>query len=98
MRHQCPTNDERVSNDQMTNEKGSEAASSFVILHSSFLRHWWGIGGAFVIPSSLVGHWGCIRHSREVPRRAGYSARIRGVPTEPRREARPGRSRLLTAG
>src|SRR5439155_25070900 len=23
--------------------------SSLVILHSSFLRHWWGIGGAFVI-------------------------------------------------
>src|SRR5438128_8735495 len=30
------------------------ACSAFVILHSSFLRHWWGIGGAFVILS--VGH------------------------------------------
>jgi hypothetical protein len=28
--------------------------SSLVILHSSFLGHWWGIGGAFDIPPGMV--------------------------------------------
>jgi len=47
---ECPTNDEGMTNQKspMTNEVKA-ARSSFVIRHSSFLRHWWGIGGACVI-------------------------------------------------
>src|SRR5689334_14763412 len=37
----------------MTNEPAA-IRSSFDITDSSFLRHWWGIGGAFVI--ALGGH------------------------------------------
>src|SRR5439155_12133437 len=47
---ECPTNNEGMSNDKCRMTKPSSCGrSSLVILHSSFLRHWWGIGGAFVI-------------------------------------------------
>jgi hypothetical protein len=50
-----PTNDEGMTNAKMTNdEKVFRDSSALVILHSSFLRHWWGIGGAFVILTASI--------------------------------------------
>jgi len=40
MPHQCPTNDEGNPEHEIPMAKCS-----------TFLRHWWGIGGAFVIPT-----------------------------------------------
>src|SRR5438105_12859005 len=60
---ECPTNDQGMTNDQMTNPEGLPFELLFGIGHSDF-----------VIPWSLVGHWWCIRHFLVIPSMA-YSRR-----------------------
>src|SRR5207248_7649892 len=87
MHQQCPTNDQGIPKDPMSNdEERTSPRSSLLISPLSFPGHWWGIAGAFVIlllPAAVYGHPGLdLAHDRT----AAVKLTPRGVRVEYRLE------------